>query len=104
VQPLVDGNEAAETSSLQLQPPAAELKVRRAALQGRRLAALWADGTLQSYNLDTAERQRSGDGGGVAPTVSLPLRGFAFSCPQVGTDAWEKHAGAHCHNTALQQR
>lgn len=54
------------------------------AIQGSRLAALWSDGTLQSYDLDTAEQQQPRDSGGMAPAVSLPLRGFALSCPQVG--------------------
>ena len=89
VQPLLNAEETGEAFGFPLQPPIAEAEVRRVALQGSRLAALWSDGTLQSYDLDAAEQQQQQrrDGGGMAPTVSLPLRGFALSCPQVGACA-----------------
>jgi hypothetical protein len=86
-QPSLDAEEIREAVSIELQPPIADAEVRRVALQGSRLAALWSDGTLQSYDLDAAEQQQPRDGGGMAPTVSLPLRGFALSCPQVGACA-----------------
>ena len=85
-QPSLDTVETDEASSFPLQLPAADAEVRRVALQGSRLAALWSDGTLQSYDLNAARQQQPRDGGSMAPTVSLPLRGFALSCPQVG--AW----------------
>lgn len=87
MQPSSEAEAAGEATSIELQPPATDAEVRRVALQGSRLAALWSDGTLQSYDLDAAEQQQHKDGGGVVPTVSLPLRGFALSCPQVGAHA-----------------
>lgn len=82
-----------ETSSFQLQPPTADAQVRHAALQGSRLAALWSDGTLQAYNPDIAKLRTQADGGKFAPVASLPLRGFAFSVPQVRQQAASCCAG-----------
>lgn len=69
-----------ETSSFQVQPPATDAQVRRAALRGARLALLWSDGTLQAYDMDTAKRQQEQV---AATSASLPLRGFAFIGSQV---------------------
>lgn len=89
VQAPSDGGMAPEEqppSSFQLPPPASDAQVRRAVLRGGRLALLWSNGTLQTYSVGASSsgtQQTSAAAPQPALGVSLPLKGFALTAPQV---------------------
>jgi len=75
---------SAKSYSFQLPPPAAGAEVRRGALRDKRMALLWSDGTLQTYDIGTSAARRAAAAPQPETGVSLQLRGFALTAPQVG--------------------